>query len=76
MPGSHVVYYSPTARLGGKRPLQAFTALGVVKDGDPYQFDMGSGFCPFRSRVKDERQEIGRTVARRYRAFQPPAFGV
>jgi hypothetical protein len=26
--------------LGGKGKLQAFTAIGTVKDGEPYVFDM------------------------------------
>ena len=46
-PGSRVVYYTPTTFGGGDR-LQAFTALGVVRDLDSYQFDMGRGFQPFR----------------------------
>jgi hypothetical protein len=47
-PGDWVVYYSPTVAFGGKDKLQAFTAIGVVKDGDPYQAGMGGGFHPFR----------------------------
>ena len=31
--------------------LQAFTAIGVVKPGAPYQADMGGGFRPFRRDV-------------------------
>lgn len=49
--GDRVVYYSPTTTFGGKDKLQAFTAIGVVKIGDPYPFDMGEGFCPFRRDV-------------------------
>ena len=41
MPGSRVVYYSPTGHFGGKDKLQSFTAIGVVKPGAPYQFDIG-----------------------------------
>jgi hypothetical protein len=45
-PGDRVVYYSPTVALGGKSlggkdKLQAFTAIGTVKDREPYVFDMG-----------------------------------
>ena len=40
-PGDRVVYYSPTVTLGGKDKLQAFTAIGTVKEGEPYVFDMG-----------------------------------
>jgi hypothetical protein len=45
-PGDRVVYYSPTITLGGKDRLQAFTAIGAVKEGEPYVFDMGNGFKP------------------------------
>lgn len=50
-PEDRVVYYSPTLEFGSKEPLQHFTALGVVKAGDPYRFDMGGGFIPFRRNV-------------------------
>ena len=49
--GDRVAYYSPTERLGEKTPLQAFTAIGVVRAGEPYAFDMGDGFVPFRRDV-------------------------
>jgi hypothetical protein len=51
-PGDRVVYYSPTVTLGGKDKLQAFTAIGVVKPGEPYEGDMGGGFKPFRRDVE------------------------
>jgi EVE domain len=50
-PGDRIVYYSPTRVLGGKDRLQAFTAIGVVKEGEPYEGDMGGGFRPFRRDV-------------------------
>jgi hypothetical protein len=50
-PGDGVVYYSPTNALRSKDKLQSFTAIGIVKDGVPYQVDMGGGFCPFRRDV-------------------------
>lgn len=50
-PGDRVVYYSPTATFRGKDRLQAFTALGVVRGGAPYQARMEGGFCPFRRDV-------------------------
>jgi hypothetical protein len=40
-PGDRVAYYSPTDIFGGKDRLQAFTAIGVVGPGLPYQADMG-----------------------------------
>jgi hypothetical protein len=49
--GDRVVYYSPATTLGGKDRLQSFTAIGVVKDGAPYQVKMGRGFRPFRRDV-------------------------
>jgi hypothetical protein len=51
-PGDMVVYYSPTERLGERIPLQSFTAMGKVLAGQPYQVDMGGGFCPFRRDVQ------------------------
>jgi EVE domain len=50
--GDRVVYYSPTVTFGGKDRLQAFTAMGIVDDREPYQADMGNGFCPFRRDVR------------------------
>jgi hypothetical protein len=47
-PGDRVVYYSPTTALGGKDKLQSFTAIGIVREGEAYQADMGGGFHPFR----------------------------
>ena len=50
-PGDGVVYYSPTTILREKDGLQAFTAIGTVREGEPYQGDMGAGFTPFRRDV-------------------------
>ena len=56
-PGDRIVYYSPhrtyTASHAqrGRDRLQAFTAIGTVKPGKPYQADMGFGFHPFRREV-------------------------
>jgi hypothetical protein len=47
-PGDRVVYYSPTHLFKGKERLQAFTAIGVVREPKPYQVEMGEGFAPFR----------------------------
>lgn len=49
--GDGVVYYSPSTVMGGKDGLCAFTAIGRVREGDPYQFEMGGGFCPLRRNV-------------------------
>jgi hypothetical protein len=51
-PGDGVIYYSPTTVLGEKDGLQAFTAIGTVREGEPYQGEMGGGFTPFRRDVE------------------------
>jgi EVE domain len=56
-PGDRVVYYSPNRTYTPshasreKDRLQAFTAIGTVKPGAPYQADMGFGFQPYRRDV-------------------------
>ena len=49
--GDRVAYYSPTLVMGGGDKLQKFVALGLVQAGEPYAFDMGGGFVPFRRDV-------------------------
>lgn len=49
--GDVICYYSPVKEFGGKDTLQAFTAIGLIKAGEPYQGDMGGGFMPFRRDV-------------------------
>lgn len=41
--GDGVVYYSPSVVMGGKDGFQSFTAIGHVRDGEPYLGQMGSG---------------------------------
>jgi hypothetical protein len=56
-PGDRIVYYSPIRHYTPshasrtKDRLQAFTAIGTVKPGKPYQADMGFGFLPYRRDV-------------------------
>jgi hypothetical protein len=50
-PDDRVAYYSPTVTFKGRDTLQAFTAIGVAKAAEPYRFDMGEGFMPFRRDV-------------------------
>ena len=50
-PGDRVVYYSPCVAFRGKDKLQSLTAIGVVQVGEPYEFDMGGCFRPFRRNV-------------------------
>ncbi|MCM0020959.1 MAG: EVE domain-containing protein [Tagaea sp.] len=51
-PGDRVAYYSPTTEMGGGAPCRAFTAIGTVRAREPYRFDMGGGFVPFRRDVE------------------------
>jgi len=51
-PNDWIVYYSPTIAFRGKDKLQSFTAIGRVNGSEPYQVDMGNGFCPFRLDVR------------------------
>jgi len=50
-PGDRVAYYSPTVEFGGKNKFQAFTAIGIVEQGEPYQVELGGGFQPYRRDV-------------------------
>ena len=50
-PDDYIVYYSPSIIFRGKDKYQSFTAIGRVSTGEPYPFDMGEGFCPFRRDV-------------------------
>lgn len=56
-PGDGIIYYSPTTIMGEKDGLQAFTAIGTVREGEPYEGDMGGGFTPFRRDVEWARAE-------------------
>jgi hypothetical protein len=50
-PGDWIAYYSPRSQMKGGETVQAFTAIGRVKPGEPYAFDMGNGFVPARRNV-------------------------
>lgn len=50
--GDLVAYYAPAQTMGGKDGLQSFVAIGEVQAGDPYLFDMGGGFVPYRRDVR------------------------
>ena len=49
--GDCVIYYSASSQFGGKDRLQAFTAIGRVRDGSAYQVEMAPGFRPWRRDV-------------------------
>lgn len=50
-PGDALLYYSPREQISGGVPLQAFTALGKVLEGEPYQVRQSDRFSPFRRAV-------------------------
>lgn len=49
-PGDGFVYYSPKTDMQGGEPLQQFTAIGTVAQGEPWQADEGE-FQPWRRRM-------------------------
>lgn len=55
--GDRVIYYSPGQRYSPSHAarerdrLKAFTAIGTVKQGEPYRADRGDGFLPYRRDV-------------------------
>lgn len=51
-PGDRVAYYAPVIEFGGKTKCQAFVLIGLVQPGEPYAFDMGGGFVPYRRDVR------------------------
>ena len=51
-PGDRVAYYAPRQSLRGGAPCQCFVSIGTVLFGEPYAFDMGAGFVPFRRNVR------------------------
>lgn len=42
-PGDGIVYYSPSVKMGEKDGFQSFTAIGFVREGEPYLAEMGCG---------------------------------
>ncbi len=47
-----IVFYSPKTAFVDGEPLQAFTAIGQVKDEELYQVEMAPGFVPWRRNVE------------------------
>lgn len=50
--GDGIVYYSPSETMGVKDGFQSFTAIGRIREGEPYQGFMSEGFQPFRRDVE------------------------
>lgn len=49
--GDWIIFYSPKTSYQDGEPLQAFTAIGQVKDDELYQFEMTPDFVPWRRNV-------------------------
>ena len=49
--GDFLIYYSSKKSMDAPDLYQKFTAIGVVKDDETYQVDMGDGFKPFRKNI-------------------------
>ena len=50
--GEWIVFYSPKTSYNEGETLQAFTAIGQVKDEELYQFEMAPDFVPWRRNVE------------------------
>jgi hypothetical protein len=50
--GDWLLYYSPVTNLQTREPCRCFTAIGRIKPGEIYQYDMGNGFVPYRLDVE------------------------
>jgi len=50
--GDWIVFYSPKTSYQDGEVLQAFTAIGWVKDEELYQMEMAPGFVPWRRNVE------------------------
>jgi hypothetical protein len=53
--GDGIAFYSPRLALATGKPLQQFTALGVIADDEPYRVELGPDLVPWRRRVDFER---------------------
>jgi len=77
-PGEGVVYYSPSVVQGKQDRLQSFTAIGTVRDGEPYQGDMGGSFLPFHrdvDRTDAAEMPIARLLCNRELTAGTPNWG-
>ena len=50
-PGDHLAYYSPRTGMRSGELIHAFTAIGVVLEGDPEVVRQAEGFRPSRRKV-------------------------
>ena len=52
--GDEIAFYSPRHSLGAGKPLQQFTALGMIADDEPYRVEVRADFAPWRRRIEFE----------------------
>ncbi|TKI72624.1 EVE domain-containing protein [Lysinibacillus mangiferihumi] len=50
--GDWLIYYSPKTKYPDGKPLQSFTAIGAVKSGIVYRFEMAQNFIPYRMDIE------------------------
>lgn len=51
VPGDWLIYYSPVEIFGQKIPCRKFTAIGRIKEKNPYQSPMSDDFISWRRDV-------------------------
>lgn len=49
--GDFIIFYSGKQTLGKPDKCQEFTALGIVKDDEVYEYQVSADFCPSRRRI-------------------------
>jgi EVE domain len=50
-PGDLIAYYAPREDIEGGAPVQAFVAIGEIKEGEPYLARMSASFEAYRRDV-------------------------
>ena len=56
LPGDWLAYYSPRTMLKGGDEVRAFTAIGKIGDGEPYEVEMTPGHTGWRRDIAYERK--------------------
>ena len=57
--GDYMIFYSPKTSLQNGKPVQAFTAVAKIKQGDVYQVVVNENFQPYRrDAVYEPCQEV------------------
>jgi hypothetical protein len=56
--GDGLAMYSPRTSYPDGKPLQCFTAMGVVANGDIYQVEMSEDFKPYRVDIRFFKEAV------------------